>query len=164
MIKNDFQYRITKTQLKRLEDSHAQVEAASNGYEPLMRELQADAHQSLIHELRRNLREYDALRAGKRTRFKCDSLDKLPETLIKARIAQGLTHQQLADLLNIKVQQLQRYEATDYESISFAKLSEIADALGIEISFRATLGEMPHVPSVEQLTAKPLTAKQRQAA
>ena len=57
------------------------------------------------------MREYASLKAG---HFKPDALNviaELPPLLIKARIAQGLN---LAERLNLKEQQIQRYEATAY--------------------------------------------------
>ena len=49
--------------------------------------------------------------------------------LIKARIARGLTHKELAQRVGIKEQQIQRYEATDYEAANLSRLQAVASAL-----------------------------------
>src|SRR5262249_9106394 len=51
-----------------------------------------------------------------------------------ARIARGWTHRKLADHLVVKPQQVQRWENSDYDNISFTRLLEIADALEVELS------------------------------
>jgi AcrR family transcriptional regulator len=62
-----------------------------------------------------------------------DSLDALPRVLIQARIAAGLTQEDLAARLGVKPQQIQRYEASDYQAASFARLREIARLLGLRV-------------------------------
>ena len=62
------------------------------------------------------------------------SLSELPGVLIRARIAMGLSQTDLARRLNMKPQQVQRYEATNYMSASLARLIEVADTLEIKIS------------------------------
>jgi HTH-type transcriptional regulator / antitoxin HipB len=51
--------------------------------------------------------------------FVLGSLNDLPTTLIKARIAAGLTQKDLADKIGVREQQIQRYEANHYNSASF---------------------------------------------
>jgi HTH-type transcriptional regulator / antitoxin HigA len=44
-----------------------------------------------------------------------------------------LTQEDLAARLGVKPQQIQRYEASDYQTASFARLSGIARLLGLRI-------------------------------
>jgi len=67
------------------------------------------------------------------------SLDELPRTLIRARIAAGLTQEELAARLGLKPQQIQRYEATDYHSASMQRMSEVLRALGVRLRHPAEL-------------------------
>ena len=62
-----------------------------------------------------------------------DSFDDLPEGLIKARIAAGLSQKDLGERLNLKEQQIQRYEADRYASASFQRMQEVAKAIGVGI-------------------------------
>ena len=83
---------------------------------PLIVKAQEEAVSSQIADLEGELREYEALKAGE---FQLDELSvvaDLPDVLIKARIAQGLSQKDLADRMGLKEQQIQRYEATDYAS------------------------------------------------
>jgi HTH-type transcriptional regulator / antitoxin HipB len=42
------------------------------------------------------------------------AIEDLPTTLIKARIASGLTQKDLAERIGVQEQQIQRYEANHY--------------------------------------------------
>ena len=57
----------------------------------------------------------------------------LPELLIKARIARGLTQKELADRVGLKEQQIQRYGATDYDAAKWSRIREVADVLSMEL-------------------------------
>lgn len=74
--------------------------------------------------------------------IEASSLAGLGDALIKARVARGWTQRQLADRLGVAEQQIQRSEATAYRSASLARLSDIADALGVSFSERAELRAM----------------------
>jgi ribosome-binding protein aMBF1 (putative translation factor) len=78
--------------------------------------------------------EYEALKARQVSALELHSLSELPDLLIKARIARGYTQAELAKRLHLKPQQLQRYEATRYDSVSFRRLLEIARALDVDLS------------------------------
>ena len=79
------------------------------------------------------MEEYENLKARKIHRLECKSLEELPEALIKARIFRGLTQEQLAKILNVKEQQVQRDEANMYANSSFTKILKVQRALDIEI-------------------------------
>ena len=135
MIKNERQYRITKAQIQKFElalerakkkpDKHRDVEA-------ILCKIETEALRSQLEDLRAQLKEYEELRSKKVSFREIESLEELPQTLVKARIASGLTQKELAERLGVKEQQIQRYEATDYRTASLARLLEIAGALGIK--------------------------------
>ena len=52
---------------------------------------------------------------------------------MQGRIAAGLSRQELATKLGIKEQQVQRYEASDYQSATLARVAELVKALGPRI-------------------------------
>jgi HTH-type transcriptional regulator/antitoxin HigA len=56
-------------------------------------------------------------------------LENLPEILIEERKRLGLTQRQLAERLEIKEQQIQRYEASRYQSASLQRLCEVAKVM-----------------------------------
>jgi HTH-type transcriptional regulator / antitoxin HigA len=98
---------------------------AKAGFEALKSEYEA---------LDEQIREYENLRSGTVKVLKANSIGELPKILIQARIALGWSQKQLADVLNLKEQQIQRYESEEYGSASLKRLSEIADALNLNIS------------------------------
>ena len=145
MIKNERQYRITRTQAERfartLEDLRSRPEGA-DGVHPMIAQAQVDAVSSQLADLEAELREYEAIRDG---RFEVEALREavnLPELLIKARIAQGLTQKELADRLGLKEQQIQRYEATDYAAAKWSRMREVAGALSMELGGSAQATEV----------------------
>ena len=147
MIKNERQYRITRTQAERfartLEGLRSRPEGA-DGMHPMIARAQVDAVSSQLADLEAELREYEAIREGG---FEVEALRvvaDLPELLIKARISQGITQRELADRLGLKEQQIQRYEATDYATAKWSRIREVAGALSMEVGGSAQAVEVHH--------------------
>jgi ribosome-binding protein aMBF1 (putative translation factor) len=138
MIKNERQYRITKTQAQKFEQALAQLTESKVAKQEnsLLWQVQTEALESQLHDLRTELEEYQALTNGSIAQpiaLSLHSLSELPVALIKARIAAKLSQKALADRLGLKEQQIQRYEATDYASASLARVIEVSQALGLEL-------------------------------
>jgi HTH-type transcriptional regulator / antitoxin HipB len=137
MILNERQYAITKAHLKKFQETFAEVEAydasAADLNEQMRHQLHLDAINSQIETLEQEIQEYQKLKTGKITKLKLDSLAQLPEALIKARVIRDLTQEQLGELLGLKAQQIQRYEATLYAGASLTKILAVQKALNIEI-------------------------------
>ena len=132
MIKNERQYRITKAQAAKFADALGDV-PSREGVDPLLAELEANALRSQMNELQHQLEEYETLRSGKCGVISVESFDELPQALVQSRIAMGLSQKELAERLGMKEQQLQRYESTDYQSASMARLREVVEALGVTV-------------------------------
>jgi ribosome-binding protein aMBF1 (putative translation factor) len=133
VITNERQYRITKTEAERFEHALAHVEEQCAHLHPRLRRLMREGMESQLAELWEQLAEYDALRNGSVAVLRLDSLKELPEALIRARIAAGLTQRDLARRLGLKEQQIQRYEATRYAGVSLQRIDAVAEALGVKI-------------------------------
>lgn len=132
MIKNERQYRITKTQIADLSRSLDAV-LDQPGNNPVLHAVEVESLRSLIDELGVQVEEYEALIAGERPVLTLEAFDELPRALIKARIASGFSQKDLAERLGLKEQQIQRYEATDYASASLERLQDVVRALGIQV-------------------------------
>ncbi len=142
MITNERQYRITKAELAKLREaikSFDMEKAIASMGDRTLAKAQLQAMQSEDEVLSDQLREYEALRSGAVASFEADSLSALPDLLVRARIAKGLSQRELAEKLNIQEQQIQRYEMEEYASASLRRLVEVSDALGLKISERARL-------------------------
>lgn len=136
MIQNERQYGVTKSQLARLETAQkTALDAKGTMPEAIYNGMLAGLKR-LIGELQGQLVEYDELRTA--THLTLASMEELPDALIKARVARGLTQKDLADLLKVKPQQIQKYEFERYKSASLRRVLEVAEAL--HISFHAEIG------------------------
>ena len=135
MIKNERQYRITRSQAQKFQAAIHELERTkpANNVSPVLHRAQIDALRSQLADLEEEVAEYEALREGKRPLQELHSIEQIPSALIQARIASGLSQEQLAERLGIKAQQIQRYEATEYRAASLARVVEVASALGVSI-------------------------------
>jgi transcriptional regulator with XRE-family HTH domain len=83
--------------------------------------------------LRAQLAAFDALSSHQISSVTVTGLEGLADALIQARIAAGLTQEELAARLGLKKQQVQRYEATRYATANLERLNAVADALEISV-------------------------------
>ena len=127
---------------KRFEEALAQTEKETEVH-PRIRLAMRDGIESQLQEPREKIAEYEALRRGKTTVWELDSLKDLLDALIRARIASGLTQNELAARVGLKEQQIQRYEATRYAGVSLDRIHEVASALGLSITERVLIGAIP---------------------
>ena len=94
---------------------------------------------SQLEDFQDELEEYQALRPGRRQVLKLDSFDDLPRALVQGRIAASLSQYGLAEKLGIKEQQVQRYEASDYQSASLARVAAVVRVLGLRVQEEISL-------------------------
>ena len=135
MIKNETQYRVTKNQAAKFAQSLAEfTKQPATGMHPIRRKAHLDSLQSQHEELVQELTDYETLKKGHLKSFQVETFDDLPLALIKARIALGLSQKDLADLMGLKEQQIQRYEATSYAGASYDRLKSIVRALKLSIT------------------------------
>jgi hypothetical protein len=107
----------------------------------------------LAEEIGRDLEEYEAIRAGRLNRFEVEGVDSLGKTLVKARLARGWTHRQLATALQVSEQMVQRDEARLYEHAGLTRMAEVADVLGYDLA-----GSLRPVYLPVQMWQPPLTS------
>lgn len=132
MIYSDRQLQISKGELAKLKSAlEGSTKSATSSW---LRELEADALRSQIADIEAEITEYELLKSGQISFSEASSLAELPRVLVQARIAKGLSQTDLAERLNMKPQQIQRYEATNYMSASLARLIEVAQVLEVKTS------------------------------
>jgi DNA-binding XRE family transcriptional regulator len=61
-----------------------------------------------------------------------ENLNKLPDALIKARIAAKMSQKELADLLGIDEKRIKECEDKNYQCASFSEILDISFAFGLE--------------------------------
>ena len=133
MIFSDRQHAVSKEQIAKLSDALSKVRADTQKHDRL-RNIETKALKSQIADIEQEIADYELLKSGSIAFAESYALSDLPRGLIQARIAQGLSQTDLADRLNMKPQQIQRYEATDYMSASLSRLIEVASALNVRVS------------------------------
>ena len=134
MIQNERQYRITQTKLREFEQQLADLNHPNPNLHPRQVIGWTNSYNLTIRQLKQEIAEYEQLKSGNILTFVLGSLKDLPTTLIKARIAAGMTQKELADKIGVREQQIQRYESTHYSCASFDRLQSIANALNIDVT------------------------------
>jgi HTH-type transcriptional regulator / antitoxin HigA len=137
MITNERQYKISKYQLRKLEktiDFFDYKKIIEKVKSEILVKAEFDSLLSERENLVGQILEYETLKSGTVDKFRASTLKELPNILIKARIAKSLSQNKLADLIGVKEQQIQRYEAEKYASASLTRLSQIAKALELNIN------------------------------
>lgn len=118
------------------------------GLDPVIVEAQRVALRNQIDDLEAEVGVYLELRSGKVRTFHIENLAELPMALISCRIASGMTQKELAQRLSLKEQQIQRYETHNYEGASFARIADVANAVGLEVPRELRLAQEGSTESV----------------
>lgn len=137
MIKNEKQYNYSKECAQKFEYSISVIKKDQDWKQRDQEDwqLDIDVKESHLMALQEEIAEYEKLvNCDKKEpiRIKVENFNKLPDTLIKARIAAKMSQKELADVLGIEEQRVQEYEKTDYQCASFVEVLEASAALCVE--------------------------------
>jgi transcriptional regulator with XRE-family HTH domain len=135
MIKNSKQYNVAKNRFNDLNNELNTINKEIEDRNSAAYLLAASGLRGLIDELVIDIEEYESLTNENKNshRITVKNIEDLPNALIKARLAKNLSQSDLAKLLGLEQQQIQRYEATEYESASWTRIINIILALDINI-------------------------------
>jgi ribosome-binding protein aMBF1 (putative translation factor) len=149
MIQNERQYEVAQKKLAMLEEALAQTESAPNpALPPRAQRAGTNGMRALIGDMRAEVTEYEKLKTGRVRALPLASvLSDLPDALVRARIARGWTHKELAQALGTTEQQVQKDESGGYARASLERLQRVATALGVEIAGRVRLSPSPIRPA-----------------
>jgi transcriptional regulator with XRE-family HTH domain len=86
--------------------------------------------------------------------IKVESINKLPDALIKARIAAKISQQELAQILGIEERRVRQYEDTDYQCASFVEMLEVSTVLGVEFEMAVMRVDFEEIEAVKQSAEK----------
>ena len=158
IIKNEKQYQCTLDRLRQFEKSIADLSANERlKAEPVRWQLYRDSYQSQVEELKAEIAEYERLVTcddRQPIQIKVESLNKLPDVLIKARIAAKMTQQELAEILGIEEERVRQYEDTDYQCASFVEILEVSTVLGGEFATAVMQVDFEEIEVVKQSAEK----------
>ena len=152
MIVNERQYQASRKQVELFERAlkDARDAAPRAGLDPKIHAAMVDGIHGELQALRRQVRRYEQVKAGKVRTRKVKRVADLPEALIEARVARNLTQKQLAEQMGIAEQQIQRYEQQRYGKTSLDRLSQIADVLGVELEAEVSFAKPSDLPATKK--------------
>jgi len=139
MIKNERQLKITKSQLEKFKKHLSLIESLESAKKTRLIKCEEEAVREQIQIFENEINGYQSLWASKKTIPILESIERIPHALIEARLSLGLSQKDLADRVGLKEQQIQRYEATEFETASFARIKELIKALDLKSSEKISL-------------------------
>lgn len=128
MIRNEREYKITKSQARRFTEALAEFDANPPQNDAILVKAQRDSLLAQLEDLTDEIKDYQALK-GSQQPLGLNELENLPTRLIQTRIAVGLSQKSLAAALGVSPQQVQKDEASTYQNASYAKLLQVARIL-----------------------------------
>jgi DNA-binding Xre family transcriptional regulator len=137
MIKNEKQYKISKKLLNDINENIASLKKDTTQH-PLKIKLLLASALNMQKEVEQDILLYETLKTNKVAILKERLFSDLPSLLIEFKIKSGLTQKEFATQLGIKEQQLQRYEADNFKSVTFKNLLRFLEAIGLEIVIKET--------------------------
>jgi len=140
MIKNEKQYKITLKKLFGLLEDIDQLQSRS-GQLLAKERLLLVSLQTMREQLKNEVNAYVQLKTNASLLLPERSIDELPDLIIEYKIRAGMTQKEFSEKIGMKEQQLQRYEAEGFSSISFRNLLKIIHTVGLEVSVKGSMPE-----------------------
>lgn len=137
MINNEKQYRISKRKAGELDDAIERINNDPNE-DPLTKEVLTTSLIIAKQDIEKEILAYEKLKKDTVGKLKERLFSDLPSLLTEYKIKSGLTQKEFAAQLGIKEQQLQRYEADNFRSVTFKNLLRFLDAVGLEVTIKET--------------------------
>ena len=109
------------------------------------------------YELERLIEAYESAKSGDATELKQRAGNDPGHALIVARIVSGLTQKELGRKLGVKEQQIQRYEADRYRTISLSNFQKVASTLGVNLEMKFTKWHRDGWNLAQAVSAKDIT-------
>jgi HTH-type transcriptional regulator/antitoxin HigA len=158
IIANDRQARDASTVIRQIDYAFSSEQVLKSIVEGLPREVTEGVRRSLSaerDELADALGAYEEAKEGKSRRLAARVGKDPGALLIVARIARGWSQKELARRIFLPEQQIQRYEAERYRSISLGGLIRVGRALGVQVTadLSKSLNES-WIPSYEMTSAE----------
>ncbi len=137
LITNERQEREVSILIDQITDALSSEKALKSIVDGLPPEVTDGVRRSLTaerQELTESLRAYQNAQRGAADELKSRAGNDLGALLVAARVAKGWKQKELARRLFLPEQQVQRYEAERYRSISLGNLMRVARTLGVRLT------------------------------
>ena len=137
MIKDELQYEVSQEWVEKFTKTLAAMERDEEAKRKdfLKWDAGRGAIQCHLDQLHEEIAEYERLincDKSEPIEIVVENLNKLPDALIKARLAAKMSQKELAEMLEIDEQRIKEHEAKNYRYASFVELLDISFALGVE--------------------------------
>ncbi|EJM7152610.1 MULTISPECIES: XRE family transcriptional regulator [Vibrio] len=129
MILNDSELKFTEESLSKLKEALGFL----NNDSSWLAEVQKDSIHSQILELEEEIRSYQRLKGGLLDELSTLNVNALANYLISARIAKGISQEQLAKYLNIPEVRFKALESSNYSGVSLSRALKVAEYIGLDI-------------------------------
>lgn len=133
MIKNERQVKMSKSKLSQFKAHLKKIEKDRKKIDKKSYEYEKSALENQINELENSIFEYERLWNSGRSIETVGKISDIPSILIRARISQGMSQKEFAERMGVKEQQIQRYEATNYESASLSRIRDFVESFDIPL-------------------------------
>lgn len=158
MIKNEVEYRITREHAENFERALAKIleDEEKKTVDPIRWQLHHDGIQSMLEEFQEQITEYEMLRdRNPKTplTLHCEEIGRLPEILIKARMAAKISHQELAAMVGMSEAQIQEFEKHNYQTATFSQMFDVCLVLEVKLQrgeFLVELDKVDKTPFAEK--------------
>jgi HTH-type transcriptional regulator / antitoxin HigA len=167
-ILNQREYRLAKAREFRLEkaiETAMSIGRLATSLSDAALHARASALQAEHQKVRAEIDAYENLQNAKHSVGNEAETRELGFVPILARIRRRLSQRQLAEMLGLKEQQIQRYESDRYAGISLKRFEQILRLLGVELNARFDDDTAPDAPqpdrAVEPVTPKIMTEIKR---
>lgn len=131
MIQNEKQYKITVKKFNHFAELVNELKPFIKS--SLQKKLQHASYSQIKNQLDAEVKNYLKTKNKPIVFKKQISINHLPDVLIKYKISKKLSQKAFSEILGIKEQQLQRYEADKYASVSFKRLLSFVDKTDLKI-------------------------------
>lgn len=132
MIKNEKQYNISRKKLAQFEEVIAREKPLTS--KSLQKEVYVASLLNIKNALKEEIKQYEKIRDRGISLKRKISLARVPDLLIEYKISKKLSQKDFSTILGIKEQQLQRYEAEQYASVSFKRLLSFVEKTKLHIT------------------------------
>jgi HTH-type transcriptional regulator/antitoxin HigA len=136
MTVTEQQYRTTLASARRLEEALAQLQLGSQQRDPRLQQALRDSIEGELYTRYRTATEYERQHGLDNSLLEQNGRVDLPQALVRARIATGLSQADLAARLGFAEADVTAWEESGYADIDLGTLSAILAALGLHLDMR----------------------------
>ncbi|WP_182002780.1 ImmA/IrrE family metallo-endopeptidase [Acinetobacter lactucae] len=143
MILNSFEFNLTEQKIHRLQATIIEVKKKTS-ITPFLLKLELDSLNAFLNELVKERNEYLEIHQKFKDKIPVrKEILKYPENLVYIRIANNISQEDIATLLNISIEEIKRQEEYLYKNLDAISLFKINDFLEEKISKNLTIDTSP---------------------